>query len=212
MSDLRLELLVKPLTAWPGPQTPQSARSRGGSGWAKLTPGAALESLRRELGFLCARDCCIQVDVRDRDITRYGELRASANPTSPGVVIYATHPRQGDLRFACDTYRAWWHNVRAVAMTLAALRGIARWGAVRDEQQFAGFRALPGATVLTMGTSAATKIVETESGSVAPSPMTVEWLLDAARRAKAATHPDVLHNRERWDAVESALRVLGGAQ
>lgn len=208
----RVELPVKALNTWPGPPTPHDARSLGGSGWSKLTAGAALDSLRRELGFLRARDCCIQIDVRERDITRFGELRADARPTSPGIVVYATHPRQGDLRFACDTYRLWWHNVRAVAMTLEALRGIARWGAVRDEQQFAGFRALPGATTLTMGVSAATKIIESESGTVAPNPVTMEWVRDAGRRAKAATHPDVTKDRVRWDAVESALRVLGGAQ
>ena len=207
----RVELPVKPLTTWPGPQTPNNARSWGGAGWAKLTPGSALDGLRTELGRLNARDCCIQIDVRERDITRFGELRAEAKPTSPGIVIYATHPRQGDLRFACDTYHKWWHNVRAVAMTLEALRGIARWGAVRDEQQFAGFRALPGATTLTMGTGAATKIIESESGMTAPSPVTMEWVRDAGRRAKAATHPDMSHDRVRWDAVESALRVLGGA-
>ena len=141
----------------------------------------------------------------------FGELRADAKPTSPGIVVYATHPRQGDLRFACDTYQRWWHNVRAVAKTLEALRGIARWGAVRDEQQFAGFRALPGATTLTMGVSAATKIIETESGTAAPNPVTAEWVREAGRRAKASTHPDVTKDRVRWDAVESALRVLGGA-
>lgn len=206
----RVEILVRPLTSWPGPPTPHHARN---AGWMfkKVTAGSALDSLRAELGHIHAKDCRIQIDVRERDITRFGELRADAKPASPGVVVYATHPRQGDVRFANDTYQKWWHNVRGIAMTLEALRGIARWGAVRDEQQFAGFRALPGATVLTMGVSAATSIIATESGMAAPDPVTVEWLREAGRRAKAATHPDVTHSRERWDAVESALRVLGGA-
>jgi hypothetical protein len=206
----RVELPVKALGAWPGPQTPASHRMNN-RGWSKLTPGRCLDTLRSELGQMLASDCCIQIDVRDRDITRFGELRADAKPSMPGVVVYATHPRQGDLRFACDTYHYWWYNVRAIAMTLEALRGIARWGAVRDEQQFAGFRALPGATTLTMGVSAATAVVATESGMPAPNPVTAEWLRDAGRRAKAATHPDVSKDRVRWDAVEAALRVLGGA-
>lgn len=205
----RVELPVKSLTSWPGPQTPHHARDLGGR-MLKVRPGAALDRLRTELARINARDCCIQIDVRERDITRYGELRADARPSMPGVVVYATHPRQGDLRFACDTYATWHHNVNAIAMTLEALRGIARWGAVRDEQQFAGFRALPGATTLTMGVSAATRILESESGLAAPTPVTAEWVRDAGRRAKAATHPDVLRDRVRWDAVESALRVLGG--
>lgn len=205
----RVELPIRSLTTWPGPETPDSARNFGGN-MRKTTPGAAMDRLRTELERMHAWDCCIQINVRERDITRFGELRANARPYSPGVVIYATHPRQGDLRFACDTYRQWHHNVNAIAMTLEALRGIARWGAVRDEQQFAGFRALPGATSLTMGTSAAIKIIESESDMIAPKPMTVDWLKDAGRRARAATHPDVTMDRVRWDAVESALRVLGG--
>lgn len=153
----RVELPVHPMREWPGPPTPDYMRQYGR--FAKLTPGVALHSLREELGRINAKDCRIQIDVRDRDITRFGELRADARPGSPGVVVYATHPKQGDLRFACDTYRTWYHNVRAIAMTLEALRGIARWGAVRDEQQFAGFKALPGATALTMGTSAAKAVL-----------------------------------------------------
>lgn len=206
----RLELPVKPLTTWPGPETPDAARSWGGA-MQKTTPGSALDRLRTELVRMGATDCCIQIAVRDRDITRFGELRANAVPYQPGVVVYATHPRQGDLLFACDTYRKWHHNVNAIAMTLEALRGIARWGAVRDEQQFAGFKALPGATALTMGVTAATKILAEESGMVAPNPLTVDWLRDASRRAKAKAHPDVIGDRARWDLVESAVRVLGGA-
>jgi hypothetical protein len=176
-----------------------------------VRPGGALDRLRTELARLGAKDCCIQVAVRDREITRYGELRADARPSRPGVVVYATHPKQGDLRFACDTYRTWFHNVNAIAMTLEALRGIARWGAVRDEQQFAGFKALPGSTALTMGTTAAKQILEEESGLPAPMPLTVDWLREASRRARAKAHPDVSGDRARWDAVESAVRVLGGS-
>jgi hypothetical protein len=206
----KVELLVRPLAAWPGPQTPANRRDNGGR-FLKVTPGAALDSLREELGHIRAKDCRIQLDVRDREITRYGELRADARPSSPGVVVYATHPRQGDIRFANDTFARWHHNVRAIAMTLEALRGIARWGAVRDEQQFAGFRALPGATALTMGVSAATAVLEAESGLTAPSVVTAEWLREAIRRARAATHPDAKGgDRVRWDQVEQAARVLGG--
>jgi len=205
----RPTLLVRPLEVWPGPKTPEVMQRPVGA-FFKLTPGAALDALRDELGRMRATDCCIQIAVRDRDISRFGELRADARPSHPGVVVFATHPRQGDLRFACDTYNRWWVNVRAVAMTLEALRGIARWGAVRDEQQFAGFRALPGATALTMGVAAATQILATESGLPLPNPVSAEWIREAGRRARAATHPDIAKDRPRWDAVESALRVLGG--
>ncbi len=205
----RVPLPVRAMRAWPGPRTPDDARQWGGT-MGKTTPGAALDRLRAELYRIGARDCCIEIAVSERNITRYGELRADARPAGPGVVVYATHPRQGDLRFACDTYRLWHRNVNAIALTLEALRGIARWGAVRDEQQFAGFRALPGATALTMGTSAATRILSEASGLTAPSPVTVDWLREARRRAMTKLHPDVSGDRAAWDELEAAIRVLGG--
>ena len=48
--------------------------------------------------------------------------------------------------FACDRYTSPEANMRAIELTIAALRGITRWGASDMlERAFTGFTALPGA-------------------------------------------------------------------
>jgi len=198
----------RPLRAWPGAATPPDARR---SRFAfKVTAGATLSELEQELGRINAKDAFLEVDVRSpRDIRQDGRMRADASPATPGVALYFTHPKAGDLRFACDSHEVWHHNVRAILLTLDALRSIDRYGAVRDAEQFKGFRALPSATGLTMGSTAAIRIFEEATGERAE-PRTPERFRETYRMARAATHPDRTGgDRTRWDQVESAARVLG---
>lgn len=200
----------RPLRAWPGAVTPTEERR---SKWTfKATAGATLSELEQELARVQARDAFLEVDVRGiRDIRQDGRLRADASPASPGVVLYFTHPKAGDLRFACDSHDVWHHNVRGILLTLDALRAVDRYGAVRDGQQFTGFRALPSATGLTMGTTAALRIFE-EVTEQRTEPRTPERLAELYRAARSITHPDRSGgDRTRWDQVEAAARVLGVA-
>lgn len=205
----RVELPVVPIVTWPRARTPENMRDMGGR-MLKTTPGAALSRLREELFRMRAKDCRLAIAVRERDITRFGELRANATVQDPGVIVYFTHPTRGDLTFANDNYCRWWHNVNGIAMTIEALRGIDRWGAVQNAEQFAGFGKLPGFTSLTMGSTAAVAILSRESGLDVPYPMTPDWIREAGRKSRAATHPDVCRERKRWDDVEAALRAVGG--
>lgn len=200
----------RPLRAWPGPETPASARRSKHA--FKVTAGATLSELETELSRHHAKDAYLEVNVRSpRDIRADGRMRADASPMTPGVILYYTHPRVGDLRFACDSYDVWHHNVRAILLTLDRLRDIDRYGAVRDGAQFTGFKALPSATGLTMGTTAALAIFEKASGTRVVE-RTPEYLKFIYRTARANSHPD-RNNGERaqWDQVEAAARVLGVA-
>lgn len=76
---MAIELPVRPLTTWPGPQTPQVHRRSGGQ-MSRVTPGAALSRLKTELDRMRARDCCIQIDVRDA----LRRARASTHPDLQG--------------------------------------------------------------------------------------------------------------------------------
>ena len=60
----RVELPVKPLGAWPGPQTPASHRMNN-SGWSKLTPGRCLDTLRSE-GSVNDERMCVCMDPECR--------------------------------------------------------------------------------------------------------------------------------------------------
>lgn len=198
----------RPLRAWPGAATPPAQRRSRYT--FKVTAGGTLHELEEELGRIRARDAFLEVDVRSpRDIRQDGRMRADASPASPGVVLYFTHPSAGDLRFACDGYDVWHHNVRAILLTLDALRAVDRYGAVRDGQQFTGFRALTATTGLTMGMTAALRIFE-EASNLRAEPRTPERLRELYRVARAATHPDRTGgDRTKWDQVEAAARVLG---
>lgn len=62
----------------------------------------------------------------------------------PGIAVYFT--RKGkQLCFACDRWSHVQDNMHAIALTIEALRGIARWGTGdMMEAAFLGFKALPG--------------------------------------------------------------------
>lgn len=64
-------------------------------------------------------------------------------PQDPGIAVYFKFDGR-DLSFACDSYETTRDNLRALALTIKALRGIQRWGASDlMDRAFRGFAALP---------------------------------------------------------------------
>jgi DnaJ domain len=64
-------------------------------------------------------------------------------PNDPGAAVYFTY-RKKQMSFACDRWNKVEDNLRAIAKTIEALRGIARWGTGDMlEAAFTGFVALP---------------------------------------------------------------------
>lgn len=64
-------------------------------------------------------------------------------PADPGVALYFQR-RGKSLVFACDRWAKVEHNMRAIVLTIEALRGIDRWGSAdMVDQAFTGFAALP---------------------------------------------------------------------
>lgn len=64
----------------------------------------------------------------------------------PGVAVYWTRRVRGRLQphaMPCDRWNKVADNLYAIALSIEALRGMERWGAVSLEQAFAGFAALP---------------------------------------------------------------------
>ena len=63
-----------------------------------------------------------------------------------GVAVYFKYKGK-PMCFACDRWKRIEDNMRAIAHTIAALRGIDRWGSgSMVEQAFTGFAALPAST------------------------------------------------------------------
>lgn len=64
-------------------------------------------------------------------------------PDDPGVAVYFTYKKR-QMCFACDRWKKIEDNMQAVAKTIEALRGVARWGTGdMMEAAFTGFTALP---------------------------------------------------------------------
>lgn len=70
-------------------------------------------------------------------------LANQRQPDDMGVAVYFLYKKR-QMSFACDRWMKIEHNMQAIAKTIEALRGIARWGAGDMlEAAFTGFTALP---------------------------------------------------------------------
>lgn len=70
-------------------------------------------------------------------------LASQRQPEDPGVAIYFTYKKRA-MCFACDRWIKVEDNMQAIAKTIDALRGVARWGTGdMMEAAFTGFAALP---------------------------------------------------------------------
>jgi hypothetical protein len=104
------------------------------------TPYEAAKELRAELERLGAGHVVITTQLPTRhDGLPYSDGRSE----DPGVAVWFVH--KGHERvFACDRWRTHGENMRAIAKSIEAMRGLERWGmADVVEQAFAGFAALP---------------------------------------------------------------------
>lgn len=134
--DIRFVALEK----WPGQATLWTARKRSqfSAKWS-----ATIDLLESELGHLKARDVVIQADC-DRDQIRIdGHFRAGAKMRGPGVVLSFECPK-GSMSFPCDRFSDWQANVRAIALSLEALRSVDRYGVTQQAEQYRGWAKLPG--------------------------------------------------------------------
>lgn len=217
---------VQPITDYSIFTTPRSERKgiQFKAAWSKTA-----KDLERELEYLEATDVVLEIAVAAGDIRLDGELRANARPSHPGVRI-SFQSKHGALSYTCDTYEAayygqmpdWQANVRAIVLTLEALRAVDRYGATKGEQ-YAGFKALGAGTGgIALGgmtkTDAAALIERLAIGEEGPvRDRAIAGIIrggDDARRAyrhaRAAAHPDRNDGaREQWDLVEKAAKVLG---
>lgn len=123
----------------------------------KTKPGTRRTHTRFKVSFATARDECLmeisRLGGRDTIISTNVAVKKDGNPKGvgwgekiygePGVAVY--FKRKGkELCFACDCWNHVQDNMHAINLTIAALRGIARWGTGdMMEAAFTGFLALP---------------------------------------------------------------------
>lgn len=184
-----MNVTFKTLEDWPKEKTPEEDRqkSRFDSSWS-----ATLRLLQGELTKLGAESVVIHADFKEGDIRQDGWPRSNARtPAAPGVVIEWQVGERWS-RMAADRFTHWQDNIRAVALSLEALRAVERWGAVEGEQ-YEGLRleiSAPGPS----DANAARKLIDSYGG------------LGVALKT---THPDHGGDSEEFQKVQEARRVLG---
>ena len=125
---------------WPHgrPRTKQRASSA-----FKITPRKAFDELMEELHRFGAVSPVVSTNAPLRqDGTPYADALDDPLP-DPGVAVYFMRKKRL-VCLACDTYRLPFENVRALGLSIKALRDMDRWGAGQVlDQAFEGFTALP---------------------------------------------------------------------
>jgi hypothetical protein len=206
---MRLE--YRPLVNFPGVPTPDYARKS--SPFATSTKwGNTVDMLDRELRALKAEDIVLELDVTEDQIRLDGSLRAQARTKSPAVAL-SFQSKHGPLRYSCDKFTKWEHNVRAIAVGLENLRRLDRYGIASRGEQYTGYKALPSATAIgPVVTEAEAKETLYRLGGFGPKhsirsdpPMIASVYKEALRR----THPDAGGDAADFDKVRKAGEVLG---
>lgn len=181
-----MDVRFRPYATWlHGNTTPRRGRGAFKASWP-----ATLELLDRELRHLGARDVVIGAALREQDIRLDGWPRADARtPWHPGIelsfdaldrnwsAVSARPRRYVRLVYSTDECVFWQHNVRSIALGLAALRAVDRYGITKRGEQYAGWRALPApaGTTLTPTRDKGVHLIDRYGG---------------VRAALRATHPD----------------------
>lgn len=123
--------------AWPPgwPRTAAHQRERWPASPSPTVAGA-LKELQDELRRLGVTDVVLSSNV----------TLGAENPEDPGVVAFGVFRKQR-IAIPCDRWNTVGGNLRAIAKTIDAMRGMERWGAKHMiAAMFQGFTALPAAT------------------------------------------------------------------
>lgn len=203
-----LDLTFRPLATWP--QTPTSPRgaSRFRAGWS-----STMDLLRSEIDHLDPSRVVLEADFRPEHLRRDGYPRGDARPNSPGVILRLELAKGQWMNLPCDTYDDWKSNLRAIALTLEALRAIDRYGVTKNGEQYAGWMAIPAQTggdpIHSVAGAAAFLAehagMEDATDAIANS-ASVRKI--AFRKAATRLHPDTGGSHDDFARLQTAARVL----
>jgi hypothetical protein len=182
-----MQYTFRPMPTWPHAVTKPRSYPHFKAAWR-----TTLDELAYEIEKLGGRDCVIGAGFRDSDIRLDGMPRANARQDPymhPGVEI-SFDSRFGRLTYATDQYTDWRANVRAIVLSLEALRAVDRYGVSKRGQQYAGWARLAAGESLE---EKGRRLVEEAGGSI--------------KEALKRHHPDVGGTTEDAAAI-NAYRAL----
>lgn len=193
---------------WDGP-APFQAHT-----WARFdtTFTKTVVLLRRELEMLDASELLVELDISGRDIRQDGYPRANARPVGhPGVRV-DFKSKHGPVRMETAEFTTWQDNLRAIALSLEALRKVDRYGVSKRGEQYRGWAALP------MSTDAA-EAIQTREQAIAylhskvadrydENDVDGAFANEASRLALQRTHPDHGGDPDEFRRVVRARELL----
>lgn len=188
-----------PLT-WPFGRPRTEAHRRTWSQF-KATFGKARDRCLGEIRMLGGKEAIVSSNLPLRlDGMPYASRGATF--ADSGVAVYFTYKGK-PMCFACDRWAKVEDNMHAIALTIGALRGIARWGTGdMMEAAFTGFAALPAP-----GQTSAPGW--RELFGFAPDEVVTRLRLDGAyRTARSEAHPDrPTGSALQFDIVQKAYEI-----
>lgn len=207
------DLQIGPVGPWPGEPTPVALRVLSPFR-ANLT--STLKVLDREIYHLAEtrahqQSAELLVAIAPGGFRKDGRPRADARAEHSGVV-FSMDTKHGRLSYPADRFTTWEDNLRAIVLSLEALRKIDRYGVTTARgEQYRGFLAIEASG--TTGVDAAIALIDRVSSSEPDATMSSGELAARVRAAKRYTHPDVVgDNREArlntWHQVVEAERIL----
>jgi hypothetical protein len=205
---MSITFTYRPLAQWPGTQTVNRQASR-----FKASFGQTLELLDREIWNLGGRTAVIEIALPESQIRRDGVPYVTSRPAHPGIIVSfgSTH---GPLRYPCDKYTAWHDNLRAIALSLEALRQVDRYGVTRRAEQYRGWAQLPGPLVTPppMTVEEASKFLTQLIGVMPPNAALTfrETFESCYRSAVKKLHPDANGGfpHAQWPQLQKAADLL----
>jgi hypothetical protein len=130
----------KPLHQWSGEETKVRKAAQFKANYLNT-----LDLLEYELGKLRASNVVIQIadPEQHRRMRNDGSMTMADKywPTKPGVILMFESPK-GNISMPCDRYNHWRDNLRAIALSLEALRAVDRYGVTRGNEQYRGWAQL----------------------------------------------------------------------
>ena len=201
-----------PLEKWPGEPT----KSRIGAPF-RTTYAKTLVLLDRELRQLSAKNITIRAFFRANQLRQDGWPLSGSRPSQPGIVVSftkVTTAAKEPLSFPCDRFTTFEDNMRAVALSLEALRAVDRYGVTRRAEQYQGWKqiAAPSDQPFSSKEEAAAFVCTQAygDGRMAQQVLTNPTFFEAAYRSACRTmHPDSpTGSHELFVKLQAAKRLL----
>lgn len=177
---------------WPDYQ-PRTPRHQVKASQFNMSLSKATNALLHEVRLMKGSE----VVVSSNRILRADGMPSAAHgePDDTGVAVYFNY-RSRPMVFACDRWKTVKENVRAIAKTVEAIRGIERWGSSdMMEQAFRGFEAL----------EAPRKQGWREVFGIAPtSGVDADEIKRIYRQKAMEAHPDHGGSPDEWQTLQEA--------